>query len=607
MNEESPDSVAADLDQASASTVIVASMPWAFTQHQPLDTSEFIAEAGRRGFDLRLSTLRELYRHGLLAPFMYIPPRPVSEPSPFTEPEPQGSGTRLRQLRWGRDTGRLLDLAVLPFKPRLPFERPKQRSQRWWNRLLYSWYQLLILPEIDDLLAHRRDRWRRGQRVVWLPKPSQLRLNTAAIVRRITIILTALEARYLAKLDPEWLQLTNADIDEWQHYREAFDPIALSIQLGYSTAQARQDAEWLLFRAHRLDPVGDDWSQLMRRAPSKAWKDLMGVALSALDYRIAAEILLLFYEDLADRGQAEPLPDMADMRMGWHPLHERLSYRHETLDQNLMDLGISPHPRVVLAVEGETEQTHVPLVWKDLGYPDAPELMRLLWLEGADKNPVKIAALASAPLISRRAPTQQPAWVVIKPPTRLLIAVDPEGKFFSPQNVGKTRTAILREIRAVLKAQGVDNPNLAELEELIEIRTWSASCYEFAHFNNDELATGIMSVHDDINSWARDQLIEALGYWRDKRTDIKRVWESGRWDEQRQTVTGPWAYKVSKTKLAEALWPTLKAKIDRCRADPDAPVPEIVEVVQGAYLQAQQWRYLSFLLTETPETPETSG
>jgi hypothetical protein len=37
-------------------------MPWAFTQHQPLDTAHFIEEAKRRGVDLDLSTLRELYR-----------------------------------------------------------------------------------------------------------------------------------------------------------------------------------------------------------------------------------------------------------------------------------------------------------------------------------------------------------------------------------------------------------------------------------------------------------------------------------------------------------------------------------------------------------------
>jgi hypothetical protein len=47
-------------------------------------------------------------------------------------------------------------------------------------------------------------------------------------------------------------------------------------------------------------------------------------------------------------------------------------------------------------------------------------------------------------------------------------------------------------------------------------------------------------------------------------------------------MTGPWEYAVSKTKLAEALWPALRAKIDCCREDADAPIPEIVEVFQGA-------------------------
>ena len=113
--------------------------------------------------------------------------------------------------------------------------------------------------------------------------------------------------------------------------------------------------------AWAADPVGAVWSQLMRRAPAKARKRLKDAALQALDLRIAAEILLLFYQDLAERNQAEPLPDVAKS-MARHPLHERLSYRPKTLDENLVSLGISPHPRVVLALEGETEMYHAPFV-----------------------------------------------------------------------------------------------------------------------------------------------------------------------------------------------------------------------------------------------------
>ena len=377
-------------------------MAWAFTQREPLDTAHFITEAGRRGVKLDLPILRELYRHGLLVPFVSITHLPVTAPSPAPGPEVRRGGTAFARLRWAGDTGRLRDLAAMPFMPRLPFEHRRQRARDWWNGLLYSWYQLLVLPEIDGLLAQRRDHRRGGHQIAWLPEPHPVLLGRTARLRTTAIALTALEARYLPTLDPEWIQLVGADIAEWQAYRDGFDPVAISTQLGYPAARARRDADWLLLRAHRLDPVGDKWSRLMRRAPSRAWEGLKDAALSALDYRIAAEVLLLFYEDLAARGQAEPLPEVPPTSS--HHLRYRLSHRDRTLDEDLAYLGISPHPRVVLAVEGETEEIHVPLVWKKLEYPDAPELMRLLRLGGVDRDLERVAALAAAPLISGEGP-----------------------------------------------------------------------------------------------------------------------------------------------------------------------------------------------------------
>ena len=77
---------------------------------------------------------------------------------------------------------------------------------------------------------------------------------------------------------------------------------------------------------------------------------------------------------------------------------------------------ISPHPRVVLAVEGEAEEIHAPLVWKALGYPEAPELFRLLKLGGVGRDLEKVAALAAAPLVGEKAPGERAAWLLIKPP-----------------------------------------------------------------------------------------------------------------------------------------------------------------------------------------------
>jgi hypothetical protein len=258
----------------------------------------------------------------------------------------------------------------------------------------------------------------------------------------------------------------------------------------------------------------------------------------------------------------------------------------------------------VLALEGETEMHHAPQVWQALGFSEAPELMRLLKLGGTSKDLTKVAAVTAAPLVGGRALPSE--WKLIKPYTRLFVAVDPDPPFTSSERVAEEKAKILSEIRDVLKAQGVDRPRPEELDELVEIRTWNAPCYEFAHFTDEELADGLIEAHPTTGEWTREQLIEALAYWRAKGKDIKRVWESGRWIEQSRSMTGKWTPEPSKVKLAEALWPVLLRKVQLCMAMKDAPVPPIAAVINDAYHVAQQWRYLSYLLNEVPETPNDS-
>ena len=594
-----------------ATAVDVASVPWAMTQNEPLDVAGFISAAQKRGFHLRTATLRELYRHRLLLPFIQITNRPVREPAKPAKAESPFGGTHLIDLRSARDTGRLRDLVAIPYQPRLSFEPTKWTwpTNSPWTGLLYSSYQLLALPELDAMLA-RQTYHKRGERIIArMPKPSQPLLDRMERFRKMAIALTAAEARYLPNLDPEFIQLSNVpDVTEWADYRAGFDPVQAQAWLSYPSDQISQDAEFLvLMRAHRLDPVGDDWSQLIRRAPVKSRKYLKDAALIAMDDRIAAEILLRFYEDLALRGQAEPLPDLSGA-MGWHPLQERLSSREGTLDEALTDLGISPYPRVVLALEGETEVYHAPLVWRTLGYSSAPELIRVLKLGGVDQNLQKVAALNVAPLIGKQVPAPgATAWTVIRPSAHLLMAVDPDKPFNTPANIEKECTKLLDEIKDVLKAQGVEHPNLDELEHLVEIRVWNAPCYEFAHFTDDELADGITAAHETVNGWTKDELIAALNHWRSKGKDIKFVWYRGGPTAQPNRWTGKWEYEVSKVKLAEALWPTLLRKIQLAMVTENAPVPPIMQVINDAYHLAQQRRYLSFVLTEVPDDAAGPG
>jgi antitoxin component HigA of HigAB toxin-antitoxin module len=574
------------VNQPTAATAIdVASMPWVFTQTHPLDTRTFIDEAKKRGFDLDLTTLRELYRHGLLVPFVEVTYRPVREPCKPDGSEPIAGSTRLMNLREARDTGCLRDLSSEPFKRHLQFEHNGQKPRGWWNGFIYSWYQLLALPVLKGLLDKRTYQKRGTQRIARLPTPHPLLVDRIENLRSIVLALIALEARYLPKLDPQLIQLNNADWQLWEPYRDRFDPVSTQEWLHYSSDQIRRDAEDLLFRASRLDQFGSEWGELMRRAPAKAQEGFKGGALQALDLRTAAEILLLFYEDLAGQVHAEPLPDFSGS-MGWHPLVERLSYRGQSLDENLVSLGISPHPRVILALEGDTEMYHAPRVQAALEFTDAPELLRFLKLGAANRDLAKLAALAAAPLVSEKV-SGADAWKLIKPYTKLFVAVDPDAPFTTPEKVASERTKILDEIKDVLKAQGVERPNPSELDHLVEIRTWNASCYEFAHFTDEELSDGIMAIHHTINGLTKDELVASLARSRSRGKDVKEVWSR-------------WEYKVSKVKLAEALWPTLLQKIQVCMTTKGAPIPPIAAVINDAYHDALRRRYQSYVLTETP-------
>ncbi len=573
------------------SALEVISLPWIATQRRLLDTNDFLRQAKNRGANLNALLLRQLYKHRILIPLVEVTDRRYYEPQVQGHGEPSANG-RMLEFRAARNDGRLRDLGTLPFLSRLTFESSKLANNSWWNGLLYSRYQLSIVPFLQPWLGKCKYSYRNKRLYPRLPEPDETLQARANQLHRIGLMALALEARYLPVLEANRIHLTNTEIGEYKLYRQDFDPVKVSRQFRYSADNAQNDAEDLLLLAKDVDPTSGPWRELIKYAAHESWKHLTGVLLSAMDLRETSEILLRFYEDLSERGEAPPLP--TSPTNAWHPLQDRLSCRQSTLDQQLMDLGLSPHPRVVLAVEGDSEEMMFPLVWNALGYSDAPELVRLLNLGGADKDPVKVAGLASTPLVTRQGAAHDFVWM-IKPPTRFMIVADPEGLYATKEKTDTLLNNIKVEIRKGLAAQGAKTTEPG-LDELVKIHTWSAPCFEYEHFTDEELASAIASVHKTCNDWSKEELVEVLAYWRDRKTDIKRVWERGKADTKDGKVSGRWEYTVSKKKLTMALWPILEQKIKAAISTEDGHYPQIVRVAIDAHRAAQKWRHGSFVL-----------
>ncbi len=398
-------------------------------------------------------------------------------------------------------------------------------------------------------------------------------------------VLAALEARYLPTIDPEWLHLTGVEVQQWDGFHAGYDPVAMAGLLEVKPEETLAFAERLLLRAHMRDPTGD-WSRLIRRAPERAWKTLTGDALVALDYRLAAEVLLLFYEDLADRNSAPPLPQPS--RSAWHPLFERISDQgDEQLDSLLAELGVSPHPGVVLVVEGETEELLVPRVFDHLELRRTPDLIRLLCMRGANANLALVAAAMVAPILGQR---RGDSYEMIRPPSSLVIAVDQDHGWDTPEKIDRQRCKILDAIRKVISAQGA-TVSSEVLEAFVNVKQWPARCFEFAHFDDVELAEALRRIHPTCGGLDEPSLIAHIARIRARGLDIKKVWD--------QT----WTPQPSKITLADALWPPLKAKIDDARSSQTKPIPAVAEIVHDAYLLAQQSNYGTYWIRAADPGP----
>ncbi|WP_160291916.1 toprim domain-containing protein [Acidithrix ferrooxidans] len=569
----------------------VISLPWIATQQCLLDTKDFLRQAKERGADLSPLLLRQLYKHRIIIPLVEVTDRRYYEPHDQEHGEPRANG-RMLEFRAARSEGRLRDLGQIPFIPRLSFESSRPTNYSWWNGLLYSRYQLSIVAFLKPWLGKCRYSYRNERKYPRLPEPDDTLRTRANQLHRIGLMALALEARYLPILEAGQIRLTNTKIDEYLAFRRDFDPVKVSRQLQYSASNAHSDAECLLLLARTIDPTNGPWRELIKYATRESWKHLNGDLLSAMHLRETSEILLRFYEDLSERGETGPLPSIPTTT--WHPLHDRLSSKQSTLDQQLMDVGLSPHPRVVLAVEGDSEEIMFPRVWNALGYSDAPELVRLLNLGGTDKNPVKVAGLAATPLVTRQGAAGDFVWM-IKPPTCFMIVADPEGLYATKQKIDKLLNDIKVEIKSGLAAQGAQTTEPG-LNELVKIHTWSAPCFEYEHFTDEELASAIATVHKTCNDWSKEELVTVLAYWRGKKKDIRRVWESGNQDEKFEKKRGRWEYCVSKTELTKALWPILEQKIKTAISTEDGHYPQIAQVAIDAHGAAQKWRHGSFVL-----------
>ncbi|MDE0602016.1 MAG: hypothetical protein OXI56_09535 [bacterium] len=306
------------------------------------------------------------------------------------------------------------------------------------------------------------------------------------------------------------------------------------------------EAEDLLLGARSFDPLGE-WHQIVRAGTPDRWPDLRFDALQAMDWRIAAEMLLFFYEDLADQGLAEPLSEPTEM---WGPpRRDRLTMNYLERSRALQRFRLEDAPAVVVVVEGQTEEYMMPraLEWAGMGADTG--LVDIVNLKGIDKDVTPIARAVATPKLERQARDRAR---LLRPLTGLVVAVDQEGRYETDEQQQNQRIRIIKEIWEALPEDFQTSAILENLEHLVVVETWGAGgCFEFAHFTDEELAQAIHRTARKQKQTAppADKIEQALATHRREKQNIRTVWKN-------------WGWHLSKVELAKETWPILLRKLN---------------------------------------------
>jgi hypothetical protein len=546
------------------SSLALLEIPFVFTQDELLTTNHFINKAKERGYDVDLDLLQKLHEHRLLLPLYRLSDTPVE--GRRIDVVADGGANPRGWVLLAAAEGRLRDPADEGYSVAWPYRMPYgEQPDRWWNGFVYSSWQLLDLRHVIDEHRAIKAGWRAG------PHPPR-----TARDRRLTLALAALAPRYLPGVLSRLSRPPDVEEEQLRRFRAEADPQELLRSAGFEVSELQQVADVLLLTARSDDPMAK-WVKLLRYASYTGWSKIRGEPLDCMWRRVAAEVLLRAHEDLAASGVVEPLPDLTGST--WRaPQHDRLTPRYaeaETLERALAEFGLSPHPRVILLLEGKTEQRHVPRLLAEVGLTQ-PQQVRVQPCRSSSVNAHLIARYGITPRIGRRVGDR---WLLDASPTALVLAMDPENHFATADKRAEQRRKLQAAIRQEVRDQGADISQ-DDLDILVSVHVWGDDKYELANFTDDELVPAIAQLATTYGAtgtasqaWEKE-LREHLRDARQRHLDI---------DAPLGQIKAP----KDKVALADILWPVLHAKCERELAAGTVTTPVLQIVMEVRRLVAR--------------------
>jgi hypothetical protein len=535
---------------------------------------------------IRAGTLDGLHRERLLLPLLVIETRVADLRREARRLNPGERwmllGTRppvtAPALVQELDAGRVRLGSQAPYRPWSRRRRRvgEVRFQAWEH--LYSPYQIPLLRDALDVAASGPRRgWRRE-----VHEHAVERVRSRALQSESWIaVLMALEPWYY----PPLIQKTHLP-GEYGGSFEAYDAADRAFMaadafaaLDWSAEDLRKRAEEFIWNAHTRDPLRN-WVDLTSLIHPEKWDRLEGEARLALDLRQSAELILRFLEELGRDGVVPALG--TPPRYAYSLLGDRLKPQRADLDRILSDFGISPHPAVILLGEGPTERFLFEQLMRMFGIPILDSFIRLETLGGVKKQ-LELLAKHLAPSLRAAGAGHLD---MLRPPTRLLLAVDAEGRYATPAMRVEQKRVLAQHLFNALDEEFKNATTRSEMDHLVKIETWSiASDLEFSHFSDLALARAVTATGTVPPEKTQEILLAEIADLRRAGLPLKRLYED-------------WPTRLNKLQLWKFLWPGLRARVVRARRRGTHERIPAVRILFRAYELAARPRRHIILRTE---------
>jgi hypothetical protein len=175
----------------------------------------------------------------------------------------------------------------------------------------------------------------------------------------------------------------------------------------------------------------------------------------------------------------------------------------------LTRFGLSPHPGLVLIVEGATELLMFPRVMTHFGLRLDEDYIAIHDREGITKDLNALLAYAIAP--RTRLGSDGRYLDLARPLTRVLVVNDTEGPMATKAERETRRQNWIDRIIRTFPREHQTATVRQSIERLVHVDTWrrSLTSFEFAHFTNRELTEAIAAVRLDGRAPSIDDVARA--------------------------------------------------------------------------------------------------